>query len=367
MTGHHGERLDLTPLKDGPRKFVKWSVVWFVILCATVLALNMTVNPYGIYPFKCINPVVWMDRREKLELLRECPEKPELIVLGSSRMMRVDPRVLQPEVGLRGFNLAVNHARTEDFLALLRYCVLKLEINPKIVIVGLDIHAFRGFYQSDNLLEYYPELSYYIENERRDPLWFSLNVNWIKFTKGLSFHQTEMSARAVQRYFSRGPWKSSVIFDNQGTLIFNASEEGTADSLDSNRLTKALAKATTSYNLDFSGFGGISESRTEYFRMMAAFCRSRNTHLIAVLLPYHPNLIKNLKDTEFERLNAEWNSQMRKLATEEGVTLVDAQDIESFGGDPGMFFDEIHMFSENSNRMATYALRRAGQEEHHSF
>ncbi|MCE5272622.1 hypothetical protein LLH00_15180 [bacterium] len=348
-------------------KHVRWIILWFVILCGAVLTVNMVINPYGIYPFRVLKPVIWVDRREKIDLLASRAEKPELIILGSSRMMRVAPETIQALTGQRGFNLAVNHARTEDFLSLLRYCVLKLDIQPRTVIVGLDIHAFRGYYQSDNLLKYYPELSYYIESEQINPLLFSMNVGWIKFTKGLSYHQTAMSVRAVRQYLERGKWESSYKFDSLGTLVYNASEESAADRTGPEKLRVALVQAERTYRNDFASFGGISEFRTECFRKLAALCRKRGIHLVAVMLPYHPQLLKSLKGSDFERLNAEWNTLMHRLAASEGVVLVDAQNIDSFGGDPDKFYDEIHMFAENSNRMADYVLKQMEQEVHHSF
>lgn len=58
-------------LKDlGARNYAFRFTFWFILLCSLVLGLNVAVNPYGIYGTHWLNPVVWSDRREKLELLQ---------------------------------------------------------------------------------------------------------------------------------------------------------------------------------------------------------------------------------------------------------------------------------------------------------
>lgn len=348
----------------------RWTVrflLWFVLLCAVASGLNVAVNPYGIYATRLINPIVWSDRREKLDLLQHHPGRADILILGSSRMMRVSPSDLRDATGLDGFNLAVNHARTEDFLALLRYAVLKLDKCPRAVIVGLDIHAFRGYYQADNLLEYYPELAYYIRSEERNSLLYPLTVNWTKFARSLSFHQLEKSVTSLARFCKMGHWQSSYRFERDGTLSFNSAEDIPGDNPAGHLPETWLDEAVERYIRDSRGFGGISDTRLDYFRRLASFCREMDIELVCVFLPYQPEFLQRLQGTEFDRLNTLWKRSMIELTAYERVKLLDAQDISVFRGDPEQFYDEIHMTPSNSSRLAGFIAVGSGLEVDHSF
>ena len=349
-----------------PGRFSRQFILSFSILLAAVLIFNITVNPYGIYPTRWLKPLIWSDRREKLELLEKYPKPVNLLIMGSSRMMRIDPELIDSLTGLNGFNLAVNHARTEDFLALLRYALTNRDLHLKAVIIGLDLHAFRGNYEMDNLLKYYPELFYYISREKQPPWARYLAVNWYKVTKGLSLHQTEKSAEALGRFLKSGKWENSYDFVSDGRMNYNRLEDipGENDSL---RLEQNLSNALDRYHGTYMNYGGISMDRLGYLKNISELCRLRNIELVAVMLPYHPKLLAAIGDTPFSKYNSQWEQYMLDAAADLDFTLVDARTLEAFGGSPLDFYDEIHMTQANMDRLARYIVARSGLGEGHAL
>src|SRR5437870_13106622 len=99
-----------------------------------VAAFNWFVNPFQRYPTRLVGPVVADDHRTKLRLLQR--QRPELLVLGSSRVQKLEPAYLQLRTGLRVFNLGVANGLPEDDLCFFRYATEGLRLPIRSVILG---------------------------------------------------------------------------------------------------------------------------------------------------------------------------------------------------------------------------------------
>src|SRR5437868_6833021 len=98
--------------------------VWFflgalLIQLAVVATFNIVVNPYRLYRSQWVPPVIQDDYTAKMELLRHC--QPRLLVLGSSRVRKLEPAYLQRCTGLPAFNMGVASSLPEDWICLFRY------------------------------------------------------------------------------------------------------------------------------------------------------------------------------------------------------------------------------------------------------
>lgn len=83
----------------------------------------------------------------KFESLTRC--RPEVLILGSSRSMRIRPATVRALTGRSAFNAAVDSALVEDFVALAERAPGKKEI-----LLGVDLEAFHNQWSTDpGLLE----------------------------------------------------------------------------------------------------------------------------------------------------------------------------------------------------------------------
>ena len=73
-------------------------------LMALVAAFNAIVDPFGTVGTGLLPTATWSDRTIKVNLIDRLKTPPQLIVLGSSRAMKIQPRFLQRKTGLPGFN-----------------------------------------------------------------------------------------------------------------------------------------------------------------------------------------------------------------------------------------------------------------------
>src|ERR1700730_17557801 len=122
----------------------RWLQVFFVVLLggvASVGGTNFLVNPLGYYPTHALPPITWSSRGLKLRLLSEAPP-PEVLILGSSRSMKIAPRDVQRLSHFTAFNASVDSARVEDWYALLNFTLSRPGMRLQRVILAIDPEAF---------------------------------------------------------------------------------------------------------------------------------------------------------------------------------------------------------------------------------
>ena len=94
-----------------------------MLIYLAALAINVLGNGQGMFPSP-LNPSMW-ERPWKARRIESLgvEARPEIVVLGSSRMMQVDPKQIEAITGKRAFNFAVPRARPLDFLTQVRFMV----------------------------------------------------------------------------------------------------------------------------------------------------------------------------------------------------------------------------------------------------
>ncbi|PYQ49483.1 MAG: hypothetical protein DMF59_13490 [Acidobacteria bacterium] len=157
-----------------------------------VAALNFFINPMEYYPPRLVPPAVWDAREIKTRMLGEAQPKPRVLILGSSRAMKIDPAVVTRITGLPTFNVSVESAMTEDDYALLRYAVEQKGITPQMVLIGIDIESFHNHKAADGRLLMSGSLRRYLKGEGR-------KIPWKEFTMLFTASQTYYSLLRLQR------------------------------------------------------------------------------------------------------------------------------------------------------------------------
>ncbi len=90
--------------------------LWFLLVLAlaafavmaAVGTLNTLADPYGMIGMKLLPSATTSDRTIKADAIEALKQGPQLVVLGSSRSMRYQPKYLEEKTGLRTFNAGVN-------------------------------------------------------------------------------------------------------------------------------------------------------------------------------------------------------------------------------------------------------------------
>jgi hypothetical protein len=332
------------------RRFCWQFVVCFVIAIALVASLNFIVNPMAEYPTQFFRPAVQTPRIEKLNLLRSADPIPDGLVLGSSRVMKLEPDYLSRQTQLCFFNAGVNYALPEDHLAIYRWYKQQFGRAPRMVVLGIDVYSFSEQIKADPRLINHPELVSMI------PEAVTLSDRCKRWEDLLSWQQTRESVRSLliqlrQRKFP----EPDDVYRDDGLLVYRKREReiaaGTYD------FEGPLAFNCREYEALYRGFDELSSKRCELFSTLARECEQDATRLIVYLTPLHPRLRSHLASrTTYETRHAELLDFIARRSLADHFVLFDATDIESFAGDAEQFVDGIHALEANTRRLVDALL-----------
>lgn len=311
--------------------------------CAALL--NFVVNPFAQYPSHWFAPAVQISHIKKVDLLREAAPVPEGLILGSSRVMKIEPDYLAKRTDLNFFNAGVNYALPEDHLAILRWYGERTGAFPRMVVVGIDITSFSDETQTDPRLLNHPELV------RQIPEYIGWTDRWHRWIDLLSWQQTRESVRslAFQMRHRELP-EPDDVYRSDGVLVYRTREsqlaEGTYD------FESPLQFNCHEYEARCRGFRRLSARRCDIFDEFARACESQQVRLVVFLTPMHPRLQDYLaRRTEYEERRQELVRFLTQRAETGQFAFFDASDIASFGGDAAHFVDGIHPLEPNTRKL----------------
>ena len=328
---------------------------------ASVACLNFIVNPYAQYPVRYFEPLVQTSRAQKVLLLGQMAAPPDGLILGSSRVLKLEPDYLQEQTTLAFFNAGMNYAKPEDHLAVLRHYHEETGRLPRMVILGLDITAFSDANPVDARLLCQPELA------RQIPDAINFRDRYRRWQELLSWQQTKMSIQSLRRQFSGDTDEPAVeSYRPDGLLVYHQREsqiaEGTYD------FQAALNYNKREYMQLLTEYPRLSQRRCQLFETLVRLCHEGDVQLVVFTTPMHPELVEYLSSTTplLER-REELVRYLQGAADRHHFQFHDLTDIGSFSGDETLFVDGIHPLEPNTRQMinrlltpsptATYAVQ----------
>lgn len=325
------------------RRFCRAFAMTLAIALGGIAALNVAVNPLGLYPTPPHTVLTSNSRAEKVELLRHAPP-PEVLILGSSRVMKLAPAEVTRLTGLRAFNAAVDSAMAEDDYAMLRFAAEDARAPLQLVILGLDVEAFHNTQPADfRLWSVAPLVSKLYASPFRPA--------WEKMTKAISGPQTKLSLRTLAAR-NAAPVLTRR-FEGDGTMHYPLWEREKAKG--AYTLAPRVASSVVEYRRRFQGYAAISLDRAAYFRRTLAYAHARNLKVVVFLTPIHPEVVAAL-GLPYQRIRQRLLAELPGWCREAGAGFVDLSELQSFGGDPAAFFDGGHVDDQNAARLLRRVL-----------
>lgn len=148
-------------LLHGARRY-EVSVVGTIIACfGLILATNAVIDPLLYFKGDLVNgqTKILDERVSPITMHRSAWEEIDCLILGSSRLTFLDARAIR---GYKCANLSVVGAGPRTILAYSEYAVEVLEVEPKLVVIGVD-----GFMRNDTI-----DAPDFIVNKKRVPFFF---------------------------------------------------------------------------------------------------------------------------------------------------------------------------------------------------
>jgi len=265
------------------KKWVVLVVILMSIMLISISTINYVVDPYGIYfdEGQSYNSKKLKNRDTYLfKVYQLNRSKPEAIVLGTSRSMRLNPSLIESITGKKAYNLGLYGSSPYIQYKYLEYA-LKVSPNLKSVIIGLDYHVFN---KSANLH------ANYVEQRLSSPFYLK------------DYFSTLLSKQALIGSYN-------VLVDNlNGTDYYTSTEmlgDGTFDERyifpdTENQLT--LRRSRLDYQLSDHAF--------DYIAKIKELCEKHNIKLYMYTSPLHAIVLETHWQMDEWKNYEEWLRQL---------------------------------------------------------
>lgn len=319
---------------------------------APVLSAAVTPSP---------SPSTEITRTDKVDLLSKLASPPGLLIMGSSRAMRVDPAYLQQITGLSGFNCAVSSGSIADAWSFVHLAHDLFPGSTQHYLWFMDIEQLRATRVHHAIFEI-PQLAQYIPT----PFWYSL-------TPTPTPSATPLAAGAARAVTTPTPtptvpatptpspsptYGDEAVFNPDGMEIWNMYDYWAPRG---RTLQRGLAFTYWKFNKIYpNGFGGLRGVPKWFLEHTLALMNSWGQTPVIVLTPYHPSLLRFITARGFEKRHQDVLNYFQTLKAKYSFVLLDYTSIKSFGGWKSGFYDGVHPKVALSDQMALQAVMGSG-------
>jgi hypothetical protein len=303
---------------------------------------NYVVNPAGVFAPSVVPPLLWNPRGEKLDRLSAVTDRPELLLIGSSRVMTLPPAELRKYTGLAGFNGGVSSAAIEDDVAMLQYALRSRALPLKLVIIGVEPESFATS-QPSNWWMWPPEVIRLLPFRTRAVALFT------RYQKLFSASYLRLSLDQLYAV-SKGPLPPPARrVDPDGLAHWLDWEEDMAHG--NKGFDRRLAAHVREFGGPFVADSTFSDERWREFDELLEQTRAAGIRTIVFKTPMLPALVSRLP-----RGYASWHDEVARrvkaASLRHGADFRDFTDPASFGGSLDDFFDGVHYGDRNAALLA---------------
>jgi hypothetical protein len=338
------------------RRFVIWLLSGVAGLLVSALAFNAVIDPYGTLGTGLFPTVTPQDSSTKVQLLEALERPPQVVVLGSSRAMRIEPSYIAQKTGLRSFNAAVRSGTPLDAWAFANFIHDRFRGEQPRYLWMVDINAFG--YQSpaihDNLF-HTPQLSKYFPTADRRSL--SLADLWTM----LSWQTTSDSLRSLRAEIRGVPpvvkadRRAPGEFTRDGGRVHG--DFGDPNVAPGAGLGVRIKATASEVEKEFTKPVFTAEPR-RYFEQTIAAMNRWGIHPVLVVTPIHPKLHKLIGPLGWDKRHQQVLDYLAGLQSRYRFTVIDMTAIATFGGSPNDFYDGTHMKVPNLRLMLDAVITR---------
>ncbi|TGK95322.1 acyltransferase [Leptospira brenneri] len=255
--------------------------------------------------------------RERIHLQ---DKSPDILIIGSSRIMSIDGIL-----GKESLGLGVSGASIEDDIAIVYMSTRKL--NPSKILIGADPWLFNlncGHERWKSLAsEYYEALGEKTQNKNSPKEINSLGYSIINLYETLNFSLKNSPIDDATEFHAKIRRDGYHIYD----LIYSSKSQKEIES---------EFNAQINYGMDQYVFS--PKAKMEFIDMLREQSQKREVALI--LTPYHPQLYEKMKKEKPIFLIIE--KEFRDLARENNILIIGSYDPDKVGCAADEFYDGMH-------------------------
>jgi hypothetical protein len=306
------------------------------------------VNPRRQFLGRAFPEIIPNSRALKLELLQQynAAGKVEMVLLGSSRSMKISPDLLETLTGQRAFNAAVFSGAPNDFLAM--YRVMKQRgIAPQTLLIALDQDSVAA---TEPTPDFDANLALKSALDGSDPRLGTKIWHWVRIYKHtLTPSYVRDSAKSIWIWWR--PLPPVHRFQPNGHLDYLAWDL----QIQSGTYSRAqkIRQCADDRVQRFDRFNHNSpELESDLEQLLLEAARDK-VHVVLWITPMHPAALEEILDApQASRNFRNAESYLVGLGTRFNVPMHDLTKSESFGGHPETWYDCLHYTETDAARIA---------------
>lgn len=294
-------------------------------------------------------PQVEYSRLVKTGLLPQLASAPQIVVLGSSRAMRVNPLRVQTRTGHTAFNAAVTSGTLADAYCFIRLVRDTFPGSSQRYLWLLDVEQFRN-------TRLYPGILAQAELARYLPEWALTAVGAAVREARVTTHQgarESLGTAAGVRYGNEAVWSPD------GFLIWNRWDYWLTKG---RTLKKGLECSLRKYRSVYPRrFAALNTMPMRFAEETIRLMNEWGAEPVIVLTPYHPVLRSMIDKRGAASRRREVTSFFRRLRAQGlRLRLIDMTSVTRFHGWRSGFYDGTHTKAGLMARIVECVVRRAG-------
>jgi hypothetical protein len=338
------------------RAFLALSLATFALAALLCVLAGRTVDPLGDFDTGLFPPLEPSLRVSKMPRLRaEVAARPvEGLLVGSSRTANLHANDFDRRVGQHFFNLGVEGARAEDYLALSRWA-RGLGAGAEWLVIGVDVEAFHDNWEMERPLKLNAELMRAL-NEEPEPGPVGQVLDEIGRHKNAltTLHVGKTAEAAV--HIGWYAYQIGELPDPEETFKLPTSWDLRAQS--GTQFDRTLAGCHSFYVARFATMTSLSEQRRGYLEQAVREATERGTRVVLWQSPLHPSTDQLLRrTTRYGQLLEATRAFVAELGARYGARTYDLSDPAAFGADGADWNDCAHPGPVSSRRIVDLLTR----------
>ena len=328
----------------GDSAFLRTFGVAFLAFVLGLAALVRITDPLAAFGTGLLPPVVSADRDYKAALYRDAARRPEIVVLGSSRVKALRPACISELTGRAAFNFGVNAGVAEDFVAITRFLRSDSTGAVREILLGADPEAFTGEPGAGRALQTSRILGTYApERAARDasPSRGAADL--------LSLESVAASFRSVRRRFLPSPElpQEAIAADGWQTHPRWDAEIAAGAFAQPDRVSESIVSVSRRYRDDLQ----LSPARLRLLEELLLEARESGVKVTAFIPPVHPGLAQNESARSLPRLTAAMEDVLRDAEHRGLLRFVPTSGAAGYANDPALYYYAVHMMAGNGDRL----------------
>lgn len=318
-----------------------------IATAALLAVLAMPVSPAGAAD----------DPAMKKHMVQHLAGPPSVLLAGSSRVLKYDPRDVTKIARRSSFNAGVSSGQPTTAYEMYRFIVAKWPAARPHVVWGVDVEQFRP--TNRPVVALLPPDGACVQGAQlRTMALQPFGADTSVFADGPSSAGPKLQLASVR---APGTWvnDSGAIFSKLGFRSFDFHDK--AFQRKGTTLERRLGKTIATYTSLFYGEKRttvLDATQRQYFEALLAHANARCDTPTIFLTPIHPKAKAKLGPIGFQDRREAMLDYFGTLHATYSFRVVDLTNLSTFSGKSTDFYDGVHMRTANTKRVLASLHRR---------